>query len=1263
MAVTLDTLELDISVNAEGASGKIRSLANSISHLGNILHTVQTPLSKLSDTLKGISNLHLDKIGKLTDIGDVADKAKSARSAIGELTTTVNVLGNRVEMNLPRLHELAKVLTTIGKARASAMRKTESLAGTGAQTPTVGSVSAAIGTPIGEVKQQAEEATEEVEQLNEAIGNLKVTEKQREPYRFFNSDAEMRAAQAANAETARARLAAVAQQRADALTRNPEYADFERRWEQARAGRTGAEQQAESVASAAQTMSNVTEQAQQAMASVTGQTTQAMSNVAAETAQATSSVSETANAMGQLSEQAENAADATQQAAEGTRECGDEAERTRERVGGLRNALNRIGRVVWMRALRSALMGLTSGIGEGIKNLYHYSDAINGKFASAMDKAASQTMLLKNSVATALAPAIQAMIPILTWIVARINDVCNAISQLHAILTGADTWTAAIETVEDYDDAATSASKATKNLLADWDELNVIQSNGGGSSSGKSKTDYSKMFTEMSEFSKVLEGVADWMDLIGASAAVIGAAVLGWKLSRGFTGGLSNALAMMAAITTSALTIHFTWAFDDDYVKSGDPGFVVKDLLINALGATIAGKIAESVIGGNAGYYTAGITLLLSAGVSFIKSKEAAVSSAGSVLNLLSVISSVKAAIGAALVALGLTGSTTVAIVAGVIVLPLTLLVSMVVNFEAKKKTSYKRMAQEAFAKAGEGGISPEAYLAALQKEFDGKVKGFKLSVDAFTNVPDIQSNLQTLFKDIDTLTKKVNGEGSLTKEEAETFKSNWNTVLETISSISTSTNKTIDLGLAESVETENDNLRTQIEELQKNLVTIESLTNGAMSGLKLEMNQLANKIALGNFSEDDLAKYNEYATALAKYSDTSLDGLRGLQGKVKTLNFDFGNTDEAVANAMNFLNEVTAARTDAEAQVDEWLNTETAAIAEKKKELDLLLGLHKIGKEQYDAATQMYDETLAAFKLVAEERKTEIANEADKAVQMIDDQFVDAFSNIDLADGSTSSIRSKIEAFYNVINDVIKESGIDEDALENSLAVLEKLNKFTDSTFGLKKGNPNRSQRNTNREAFDWMLKPENFSSSRQALSLLGFNYSDLEGMFPSGTDTKKYASLFGGVGRFFTDAFASATIAIPSGVFDMKNAVNDLAEELKERTYQIDVEGNVVYPEADGKNAPVPVATQNRMNVEAAYQQYTEPEKTTVVDTKGLADEIGKQTSESIATLKSDVKDLRSAAWAIYAKNPVIRVTPTAALGKALESSQNKFQYTYER
>ena len=164
--------------------------------------------------------------------------------------------------------------------------------------------------------------------------------------------------------------------------------------------------------------------------------------------------------------------------------------------------LRQFGRVAKMRAMRWAIRAITSGLKEGINNLYQYSKAMNGTFAGKMDAASSALLTMKNSIATAIAPLIEMLLPTLQKVVGWIREAANWLAQVFAQLNGQSTWTRAKDAVVEYAEATKEAKDNTKEMLASFDELNVIASESTGSGSGKKAVDYKSMFEDVATFDK-----------------------------------------------------------------------------------------------------------------------------------------------------------------------------------------------------------------------------------------------------------------------------------------------------------------------------------------------------------------------------------------------------------------------------------------------------------------------------------------------------------------------------------------------------------------------------------------------------------------------------------------------------------------------------------------------------------------------------------------------------------------------------------------
>lgn len=265
-----------------------------------------------------------------------------------------------------------------------------------------------------------------------------------------------------------------------------------------------------------------------------------------------------------------------------------------ETIGKVAGSLERILRY---RTVNEFLKQIAKAFSEGVKNLYQYSKAMGTDFASSMDSAATSLQYFRNSIGAMTAPILNALIPVFDSLIDRIVEGVNWLNQLFAKMTGASSWTKAIRQQKEYAEAAKDSAAAQKQLLAGFDELNVISST--GSSSGKTTPDYSGMFEEVS-MENISSSVTEWSDRlldtwakIKEYATEIVAALLGIKLSELFGGGFG---------TSATLAISFAGlAFEFDGIKNLVSGEVTKKNIIEAIGGALATIAGLTVKWGKAG--------------------------------------------------------------------------------------------------------------------------------------------------------------------------------------------------------------------------------------------------------------------------------------------------------------------------------------------------------------------------------------------------------------------------------------------------------------------------------------------------------------------------------------------------------------------------------------------------------------------------------------------------------------------------------------
>ena len=147
-----------------------------------------------------------------------------------------------------------------------------------------------------------------------------------------------------------------------------------------------------------------------------------------------------------------------------------------------------------LRSLYTLFNKARSAIVEGFQNLAQYSSTTNSSISS-LTSALTQ---LKNSLASAFAPILNVVAPILTRFINMVSAAANAVARLMAMLTGQTSYTKAVAVQEDYADSlggTADAAEEAAGSLASFDEINTITTeNASGSSGGSSGTSADQMF-------------------------------------------------------------------------------------------------------------------------------------------------------------------------------------------------------------------------------------------------------------------------------------------------------------------------------------------------------------------------------------------------------------------------------------------------------------------------------------------------------------------------------------------------------------------------------------------------------------------------------------------------------------------------------------------------------------------------------------------------------------------------------------------------
>lgn len=195
-----------------------------------------------------------------------------------------------------------------------------------------------------------------------------------------------------------------------------------------------------------------------------------------------------------------NAASASEKAASSVKKVGDHARNAGSGASYLSRMFKRM--IVSMLFFRG-MHAIFNGVSEGMQNMAQASSAANATLSSV----SSSFLYLKNSLAAALMPVLQALVPLITTVTNALASLFNMIGAVTAaVFGGAATFVKAKKVQVDYaaslgktGAAAKKAGQDAKGALASFDELNVIgnQSGGSGAGGGAGDIDPKTMFEEV----------------------------------------------------------------------------------------------------------------------------------------------------------------------------------------------------------------------------------------------------------------------------------------------------------------------------------------------------------------------------------------------------------------------------------------------------------------------------------------------------------------------------------------------------------------------------------------------------------------------------------------------------------------------------------------------------------------------------------------------------------------------------------------------
>lgn len=167
-----------------------------------------------------------------------------------------------------------------------------------------------------------------------------------------------------------------------------------------------------------------------------------------------------------------------------------------------------------IRSLFALVSKLRSSLTDGMNNLSRYSSQTNASLSMLM----SSLTQLRNALATAFAPILNAAAPYLNLLIRKVTDAVSAIGMLFASLTGQKAFVRAKQVSQDYaasldknTSSANKANQANKELqrtILGFDEINALSDHSdtsGDTSGGSDGLSPSDMFEEIPISSQINE--------------------------------------------------------------------------------------------------------------------------------------------------------------------------------------------------------------------------------------------------------------------------------------------------------------------------------------------------------------------------------------------------------------------------------------------------------------------------------------------------------------------------------------------------------------------------------------------------------------------------------------------------------------------------------------------------------------------------------------------------------------------------------------
>lgn len=184
-----------------------------------------------------------------------------------------------------------------------------------------------------------------------------------------------------------------------------------------------------------------------------------------------------------------------------------------QRMGGF---VGQIGRIAKTMLIRGALRALFRAAKQGMDNYYEYSKTVANGYSATVDAIKNTAGIAGNQLGAGLAAMVNAAAPALMTLLGIVVQLAEALTMLFSLLGGKTTYSKAKEGFGQVASSAGGAAAKIKEVLADFDELNVIASESGGGGGGGGGGNFGDMFEE----ADLPQWMLDWKWAIELAAAL-----------------------------------------------------------------------------------------------------------------------------------------------------------------------------------------------------------------------------------------------------------------------------------------------------------------------------------------------------------------------------------------------------------------------------------------------------------------------------------------------------------------------------------------------------------------------------------------------------------------------------------------------------------------------------------------------------------------------------------------------------------------------